>query len=60
MLYFLPEDPAEGRDLSLENQDVVARLSPWLDVLPTFDAGPDSLEIPEDTRELLKSLGYTD
>jgi arylsulfatase A-like enzyme len=57
-LYHLPTDPTEIVDVAAEHPDVVARLSPELDALPKWGAAPTPIEMPQDTQDALRSLGY--
>ncbi len=60
-LYHLPEDRAEEVDLAASNPEVVAPLASRLDALPQFrNATQDPAEIPPETRDRLRSLGYVD
>lgn len=59
-LHHLPDDAAEASDLAAEHPEEVDRLAPWLEELPAFASEAGGLEVPEETRELLRGLGYLD
>ncbi len=58
MLFHLPEDPTEARDVAAEHPEHVARLLPFLDALPEFTAGADIEDLTEEELEKMRGLGY--
>ena len=59
-LHHLPGDATEERDLAAEHPEELDRLAPWLEALPAFASETGGLEVPEETRDLLRGLGYLD
>jgi len=57
-LHRVDRDPGADEDLSSAHPDVVARLAPYLDHLPPFSRGTIAGDVPAETRELIRSLGY--
>ncbi len=58
-LYHLESDPGEGRNLAASNREQVAKLRAMLDQWSADDEAPTAI-LDEDTREVLRSLGYID
>lgn len=58
MLFHLPDDPAEERDVSAEHPEHVERLSPFLDELPEFADGAEIEDLTEEELEKMRGLGY--
>ena len=57
-LYDLSEDPEEQNNLMNEHSQEAKKLMRFINKLPDFSHGKKPKNIPENIKELLKSLGY--